>query len=163
MHYRTYRKLATVSLQTGRLLSLTRTLFVPVQGWHPVFRCEGLPGCTSNLPVLCDAGPFRAGSCPQWRTFGYRLLVLLTILALLIIRHRFRRWHWLVRSFFICKKGRVISCSIPLRYKIICSFVNQSKCIEKEVSNSSISWQSFVICTTFVEIIGIFGREWLRF
>jgi len=65
VRYRTYRELAAVCLQTGRLLSLTRTLLLPVQGWHPVFRCEGLPGCTSNLPVLRDVGPFRSGSRSQ--------------------------------------------------------------------------------------------------
>lgn len=107
-HYHTYRKLATVSLQTGRLLSLTRTLLLPVQRWHSVFRREGLPGRASNLPVLHDAGPFRTGSRSQRRTLDYRLfplLVLLTVLiVLLIVRHRLRRWHWLVRSLFICNK-----------------------------------------------------------
>lgn len=106
-HYHTYRKLATVSLQTGRLLSLTRTLLLSVQRWHSVFWHEGLSGRTSNLPVLCDVGPFRTGSRSQRRT-DYRLfplLVLLTVLiVLLIVRHRLRRWHWLVRSLFICNK-----------------------------------------------------------
>lgn len=106
---RAYRELAAVSLQTGRLLSLTRTLLLPVQGWHPVFRREGLSA--SNLPVLRDGAPFRTGSWSQRRTFGYRLLpllVLLTFLALLIVRHRLRWWHWLVRPLFIYRETHAI-------------------------------------------------------
>lgn len=104
-----YWEFAAVSLQIGCLLSLSRTLLLPVQGWHPVFRCEGLlPGSTSNLPVLRDAGPFWTRSRTQRRTLGYRLLprlVLPTVLALLIVWHRLRWWHWLVKTLFICKKN----------------------------------------------------------
>jgi len=114
-----YWELAAVSLQTGRLLSLTRTLLLPVQRWHPVFRCEkGLPGRVSNLPVLRDAaGSLLTGSRPQQRTLGYRLLqglVLLTVLALLIVWRRLRWWHWLVKTLLICKKDRDVSANLRL-------------------------------------------------
>jgi len=117
-----YWELAAVSLQTGRLLSLTRTLLLPVQRWHPVFRCEkGLPGRVSNLPVFRDAaGPLLTGSRrPQRRTLGYRLLqrlVLLTVLALLIVWRRLRWWHWLVKTLLICKQDRDVSANLTRDY-----------------------------------------------